>query len=251
MSIGFQPLETKRRTGRGLHILKSLIAELSLVTIPANIEATVLTVKSAASGQSLPGVSGVMKARTMKHTAGEHIQNLENKRAALVAQMTDILNTAADGGATTDPEQATTHDELAAQVKSIDGDLVRWRDNEKMQIATARVPIETKAVEPVRPRVGASRRSSPGSRWRASSSRGSRRATKAPTPSRMPRNAGTTRRRKSRLALKAAVAAGTTTDATWAKPLINPAITSDFLPLLRAATIIGKIDGLAQSARST
>ena len=40
------------------------------------------------------------------------------------------------------------------------------------------------------------------------------------------------------------MAAGTTTDATWAKPLINPSITSDFLPLLRAATIIGKIDGL-------
>ena len=32
------------------------------------------------------------------------------------------------------------------------------------------------------------------------------------------------------LALKAAVAAGTTTDATWAKPLINPQITDDFLP---------------------
>ena len=64
MSVGFQPLETKPlKSGRGLHILKSLIAELSLVTIPANIEATVLTVKSAASGHPLPGVSGIVKAR--------------------------------------------------------------------------------------------------------------------------------------------------------------------------------------------
>ena len=46
------------------------------------------------------------------------------------------------------------------------------------------------------------------------------------------------------LALKAAVAAGNTTDATWAKPLVNPAIVADFLPLLRAATILGKIPGL-------
>src|SRR5688572_6735634 len=54
MSVGLQPLETKphKSGGRGVHILKSLIAELSLVTIPANIEATVLTVKSAASGHA-------------------------------------------------------------------------------------------------------------------------------------------------------------------------------------------------------
>ena len=49
----------------GRHFLKTLVAELSLVTIPANIEATVLTVKSAASGHSTPGVSGhSTKART-------------------------------------------------------------------------------------------------------------------------------------------------------------------------------------------
>jgi HK97 family phage major capsid protein len=46
------------------------------------------------------------------------------------------------------------------------------------------------------------------------------------------------------LALKAAVAAGNTTDAAWAKPLINPGIVEDFLPLLRAATILGRIAGL-------
>jgi HK97 family phage major capsid protein len=39
------------------------------------------------------------------------------------------------------------------------------------------------------------------------------------------------------------VAAGTTTDATWAGPLapLTP-LTTDFLPLLRAATILGKVD---------
>ena len=45
------------------------------------------------------------------------------------------------------------------------------------------------------------------------------------------------------LVLKAAVAAGTTTDATWAGPLapITP-LTSDFLALLRPQTILGKVD---------
>jgi HK97 family phage major capsid protein/HK97 family phage prohead protease len=244
MSIGFQPLETKPR-GRGLHILKSLIAELSLVTIPANIEATVLTVKSAASGQHQPGVSGVSKARTMKNqTAGEHIQNLENKRAALTARMAEIMNTAAEGDATTDAAQAEEHDGLAVQVKSIDGDLGRWRDLEKLQIASA-VPVPVVKSNgsayghvSVRPNVD------PGIMMArfviakiASRYEGCDAATYAEK-----RWADSTP--EVALALKAAVVAGTTTDAVWAKPLVNPSITADFLPLLRAATIIGKIEGL-------
>ena len=46
------------------------------------------------------------------------------------------------------------------------------------------------------------------------------------------------------LYLKAAVAAGTVTDATWAAPLVNQIIADDFLALLRPATILGKIPGL-------
>ena len=46
------------------------------------------------------------------------------------------------------------------------------------------------------------------------------------------------------LYLKAAVAAGTTTDATWAAPLVNQNIANDFIALLRPATILGKIPGL-------
>ena len=47
--------------------------------------------------------------------------------------------------------------------------------------------------------------------------------------------------------LKAAVAAGTTTDATWASPLVQlQNATSEFLDLLRPATIIGRIPGLTR-----
>ena len=47
------------------------------------------------------------------------------------------------------------------------------------------------------------------------------------------RSAGTTRRRKSRCICKAAIAPGTTTDATWAGPLVNANIAKDFIELLR------------------
>jgi HK97 family phage major capsid protein/HK97 family phage prohead protease len=47
------------------------------------------------------------------------------------------------------------------------------------------------------------------------------------------------------LALKAAVAAGTTTNATWAGPLVYAeTLTSEFLEYLRPMTIVGRIDGL-------
>jgi len=242
MSVGLQPLETKpMKSGRGLHILKSLIAELSLVTIPANVEATVLTVKSAASGHQPPGVSGSKKAHTPM-TAGEHVTALENKRAALTARMVDIMNTAADAGATTDTAQATEHDDLAAQVKSIDGDLGRWRDLEKMQITKA-VAVPTAAPSPFG-RVSVQDNVEPGikmARFVIARIAARYEGTDAVTYAEKRWHNSTP---EVALALKAAVAAGTTTDATWAKPLINPAITSDFLPLLRAATIIGKIDGL-------
>src|SRR5262249_24285626 len=49
------------------------------------------------------------------------------------------------------------------------------------------------------------------------------------------------------LYLKAAVAAGTITDATWAGPLApQNVITTDFIDLLRPATILGKIPNLRQ-----
>lgn len=47
------------------------------------------------------------------------------------------------------------------------------------------------------------------------------------------------------VSLKAAVAAGTTTDSTWAKPLVEyQTMASEFIELLRPETIIGKINGL-------
>lgn len=176
-------------------------------------------------------------------TAAEHVQNLENKRAAHVARMADLMKVAADDNRTSNPDEATEHDDLAVQVKSIDDDLCRWRGLEKLQIHTATVVPAVTAGSTythvsVRPNVepgiklarmviakmmaryeGCDAATYAAGRWNDS------------TP-------------EVALALKAAVGAGSTTDATWAKPLVNPSITEDFLPLLRAATIVGKIPGL-------
>ena len=72
-----------------------------------------------------------------KQTAADHVQALENKRAALAARLGDIMTTAADEAATLTDEQATEYDGLELQVKSLDADLQRWRELEKLQAATA------------------------------------------------------------------------------------------------------------------
>ena len=45
---------------------------------------------------------------------------------------------------------------------------------------------------------------------------------------------------------KAAVAVGTTTDATWAGPLVVTQPLNEFLELLRPRTLLGRIPGLRQ-----
>ena len=254
VSIGFRPLAdgVKALPTGGMHLLRTEICELSLVTVPANVETTIHTIKSydaphlAASGLTPPGVTGLPTSRPrMKPTAAEHIQNLENKRAACTARMIDIMQTGAEDGATLAPEPAAEHDGLAVQVKSIDADLVRWRELEKLQITTATpVPtapptLRTNSYQPVsvRPNVpigmpfvrqamallvchgNKHEAAEYAKRWDDS------------TP-------------EVALSLKAAIAAGTTTDAAWAQPLVQQTMINDFIELLRPATILGKIPGL-------
>jgi HK97 family phage major capsid protein/HK97 family phage prohead protease len=255
VSIGFRPLAdgVKALASGGMHLLKTEICELSLVTVPANVETTIQTIKSfdaphlAASGHHPPGVSGLSTMRpTMKPTAAEHIQNLENKRAALAARTTDIMEAAAETGTTTDADAATEYDGLIEQVKSIDADLRRWRENEKLQIASATpapaAPVlRTNAFSQVsvRPNVplgtafireacallvckgNRHEAAEYAKRWDDS------------TP-------------EVALSLKAAMAPGTTTDATWAAPLVNQTMVNDFIALLRPATVLGKIPGLRE-----
>ena len=252
VSIGWRPLANgiKMRADGGMHILRSEIAELSLVTIPSNVDTTILSVKSydarylAASGPHLPGVSGSsVPGRPMKPTTTEHIQNLENKRAALTARMGEIMTASADADTTLgDSPEATEHDELAVKVKSIDDDLVRWRAHEKLMMTqavpappTVPVPgvrqISVKANVPIGTsftRYCMALMACHGNRHEAAEFA---KRWDDSTP-------------EVALNLKAAVAPGTTTDATWAGPLVNQTMANEFLELLRPATIIGKIEGL-------
>jgi HK97 family phage major capsid protein/HK97 family phage prohead protease len=240
VSIGFRPLADGLEYLKSgiLKICKSEICELSLVTVPANRDASILTVKSLATPPR--------KEKPMaKQTTAEHITALENKRAALAARLTDIMATAAADETTLDDANAKEYDEIELQVKSIDADLVRWRDLEKIQIKSA-TPVTTATIVPATttlPRISVKANVAPGTgfvRYCQALAVGKGSTLQAVEYAKRWHDSTP----EVELVLKAAVAAGTTTDATWAGPLapIKP-LTDEFIAYLRPATILGKVPG--------
>lgn len=144
-----------KRKGGGLHWLKSQITELSLVTIPANAEATIASVKSldlgrpAATGTGsesihTPGVSGTsrvvhLNARrdaSMK-TITEQLNSYRATRDAKHTEMTTMVTKSAEDGVTFDADQETTYDTLKGEVDSLNKHITRLEDLEKANKETA------------------------------------------------------------------------------------------------------------------
>lgn len=179
----------------------------------------------------------------------EQIAAFEAKALALVSDNEAIMAKAAEDGATLDQEQSDQFDENKADLAEINKHLNRLRDAEKAAVAKA-VPAEGDDAE------------------KASTARAGLRievkGTNLPKGTAFTRYAMSLARSKGNLmqaaeiakrwddetpqvgiVLKAAVAAGTTTDTDWAAPLVEYTnMASEFAELLRPATIIGRIPGL-------
>lgn len=264
LSIGFRGLESEEIPGSwGRKFTSWEWMELSAVTIPANADASILAVKQydteqrAASGQKAVGskvgasaapVKSAKGAKQMsKKTFAEQISAFEATRAAKSARMAELMDASAESGETLDADAAQEYDDLKGEVKSIDEHLNRLRDMEKLAVKSAADvtgATTTKASDSVR-------------------------TVAAVKGNNLPKGTAFTRYAMALMAgkgnlmqsaeiakrwddtpqvetvLKAAVAAGTTTDTTWAKPLVEYSnMASEFAELLRPATILGRIDGL-------
>jgi HK97 family phage major capsid protein len=244
LSIGFKPLElTPIKKGdpfSGFHITRWLWAELSAVTLPINTDATIFNIKSAAMGHPLPGATGARPEPRIMQTYTEQITALETSRAAALASMTDLMTQATSKGTTLDPTQASEYDAQSLRVKSIDADLTRVRELESFNITKATpvpAPPSPRPVIQVRANVpkGAAFVRAACALLVCKGNRHEAAQYAAQWNDSTPEVA---------LYLKAAVAPGTTTDATWAAPLVNPTMVSDFLELLRAATVVDRIVNL-------
>lgn len=267
LSIGFRAIEEayNRETG-GFHFIKTELFEISAVTIPANAEATIATVKSldtalfAASGRSqssvvrltptstTPGVSGTTRKDAMK--IQEQITQFSNRRAAADARATEIMEKAANEGRTLDDTEKQEQDGLLKEIDEIDDHIKRLRDQEKRALAKA-TPVNNQSI--VNGQAGSETRGGGILTVRPSEPKGigmARMAIAMVQAKGNPHYAAELARKhwphapEVELTIKAVIEAGDTTTSGWASQLVPAAqqMQNEFLDLLRPQTILGKLN---------
>lgn len=161
VSIGFRPTEYQWMDDGGIRFVKSEVYELSLVTIPANAEATIATVKSLDAAQPKSGQAGGDKTtkpavagrksislnvnkpedQEMK-TLAQQIADLQAKRLANATRMEEIVQLSMTENRGTTTEEADEFDGLDGEIKSLDADIKRLQMLENVKkTATAINPV--------------------------------------------------------------------------------------------------------------
>ncbi len=180
LSIGFNELKYAFMENGGIEFQEWEWLELSLVTIPANQDATISAIKSldreimgrparnglpvrlllppGASGasstakqvQSPPGASGVIQqardapgALEMK-TIAEQITALEQTRLAKATRLDEIMQKASDEGRTRNAEERDETDTIQLDLEAIDADLALNRSRERAAAAASKTVGEIK-----------------------------------------------------------------------------------------------------------
>lgn len=183
-------------------------------------------------------------------TIQEQVTQYENTRAAKVAQRDALMDKAGAEGSTLDSTDEETFDTLDTEIRAVDAHLVRLSkvsaDNEKRAVPVTNATSVAKASEnrggvshvTVRsntiPGLGFAKyvmslAATKGNRYEAAE---------------YARQAFGDQGEQIALMHRAAVAPGTSVQATFAAPLIPTNFIDEFLELLRPATLIGRIPGL-------
>lgn len=191
-------------------------------------------------------------------TIGEQITDLENTRAAKAARATEVMSKSLSEGRSTDAAEAEEFDTIQAEIKQIDGDLVRLKSLEDLQKTTA-TPVTAGAGAATKA-AGAARapavvrtvgNEEPGMGFaRLALSMFAAKGNVVEAENFAKNVFGHDSRLQA--TMKAAVAAGTTTNATWAGNLVDArTMQSEFLEFLRPRTIVGRFgtDGLPSLRR--
>jgi HK97 family phage prohead protease len=253
LSIGFMPKETADIEGSwSQRFTKWEWLELSAVTIPANSEATIQTIKSIdrlARGVVAPVVklisTGAPQMNIAQRIASLTATRIEKSTAA------EAVLAGSDGNTTLTPEQRTEYEALAAEVAQLDEDLALFASAERMSAATAqpvernipaadeaaaRVPAVARTVEEVAPGVRFARSVHVRALCMLEMRNGNPVDALALARRMYPHDAAT------QAVVKAAVDGASSGDSNWAGSLIGAESTvyADFAAFLRPQTIIGQ-----------
>lgn len=260
VSIGFKILDHEIMKSGGWRIKEWEWLELSLVTIPANAEATIQTIKSfdarslAASGRKrsssnpFPGASGQsinLKGTGIMQSLNERIAATSQDVSVLAERMNALMEKEdAEGGL-----EKTEQDEIAEIERDIKTANEKLRRLKSLEAASANAhPVD---AEPTKASASRGReivhvypepkiKEEPGigmARWTIAMARcGNDRERAVKMVRNMYPNSPSIQ-----IALKTDVPAAATTDPTWAGPLVTPTVlASEFVEWLRARTIVGR-----------
>lgn len=270
LSIGFAPIESAHINGTyGYHFTKWDWLELSAVTVPANADCSITSIKSidqehlrAVSGipagskvvrlKSSPGVPGQSKRpkdTIMKKTYQEQLAAFEAKATANQQRMDEIMEKAADEGRTFSEEEKTEFAQLEGETKEVGEHIARLKAVIERTKSTAApvIEVKTEIVPQARPAgVITVKSNAPEGVGFARFAKAMYLAEGNPLHAEeiIKQHKGWADQRDGLIELtKAAVAAGDTTTSGWASELVYAQnLVNEFIEYLRPMTIIGQID---------
>lgn len=267
LSIGFRPIEYSFLDSGGIRFSRWEWYELSTVTIPANSQATIQNIKSlfdekrAAPGKVVVKVdqpSGVADKKTKSikiekdsemKTIAEQIADFKAAREKKAYELEAIINKSAETGETLDAEQSEAYDTLESEIEAIDKHIERLLKAEKIQGAKAK-SVEKDAEEVATAKVKAPTEYITVKHNRAKDGIALAQMVKCIGRAQgsylgalqIADSAGDSLDGRVKNVLKAAVAAGSTSNTTWAGNLVGDetSVYADFIEYLRPQTILGK-----------
>lgn len=147
LSIGFSPIEYALLKDGGYRFVTWSWHELSAVTIPANAEASIQSIKSAdhktlaALGRgspSRPGVSGIHKTGTeMPKTLAQKIAELTSAKAQHAAKLAELTKAAVESDGLMDTDDVSAMEEQKSAISAIDKNIAALKSVEDQQIELA------------------------------------------------------------------------------------------------------------------
>lgn len=267
VSIGFRSLEDERIAGSwGTRYIRTEVFELSAVTIPANASATITSIKSfdvglpAALGtkahtvvkldtpagasatvkKKIPVVPKPEEGQDMKFA--EQIKSFKEALEQKSARQTELLESAE--GRTLDAAESEEFDTLSDEISATETHIKRLETMEKSAIANAKPVTDVSGMQERGQRSAAIVKSvkneEPGIGFAKFAlamyaGKGDVSSAKAFAEHKFSNDA------RLQGIMKAAVAAGTTTDPTWAGNLVElNTLSSEFIEFLRPRTIVGQ-----------